>query len=128
MSAIFIGLCAMLLIRSLILHRHFSANELLRSQRRGLSSCELRRSAHLASHRDVYGARTLPAPLETRTLVWRCAGLAWRTQSQSIGLPNMVATCVTSVPVEQFDALFSPDFRLCAPTPATAGLGSALVR
>jgi hypothetical protein len=125
MSAIFVGFAALLLIRSLVLQHRIGAHQLLRSQHRGLLSCELRRAAHLASHRGIDGARTLPSPLETRTLVWRCAGLLWRMHTQSIGLPNMVASCVASVQAAQFDALFSPEFRVAPAGPGALGLDRA---
>jgi hypothetical protein len=129
MSALLLGFTAMLLLRALLLHHHVGSHQVLRSQHRGVLSCELRRAARLASHRDVDGARTLPTPMETRTLVWRCAGLPWRTQTQSVGLPNLVASCISTVDAAQFDALFSPEFRVAAPTAVAFGLGSApLVR
>ncbi len=109
----------------MMLHRRVARHEVLRVHQRVLLSCELRRCARLATHRGLDGALTLPTPLETRYLVWRCAGLAWRVDVQSVGLPNEVANRVAGVDAAQFDALFSAPFRCSAAMPPLAGLGPA---
>jgi hypothetical protein len=115
MTIVFAACAAVILIRAVWLHRRVIHHELLGLCRSGAMSCELRRCTHLVAHRDSSGAKTFPLPQETRTLVWRCAGLPWRTQEQSVGLPNALADSIAAVDAQQFDALFSVAFRRCGP-------------
>jgi hypothetical protein len=126
MSLALACIAAALLLRALLLQRRIARHPVLRSRRwgGGLLSRELRRFTHLASHRGLDGERTLPTPLETRILVWRCAGLPWRAQVQSVGLPNRVADCVASVAPANFDSLFSTPFRCGTADSASKRLGA----
>ena len=83
---------------------------------------ELWRSASLVAHHDASGRRTFPLPQETRTRLWRCAGVPFRREVQSLGLPNQVTDQISRVDSAEFDALFSPEFR------CTAGVGSPAAR
>jgi hypothetical protein len=125
MSFALAAFTAALLFGPLLLHRRVARHEVLHVHRRGLLSCELRRCAHLAVHRGLDGALTLPTPLETRYLVWRCAGLVWRVDVQGVGLPSEVADRVADVNAAQFDALFSAPFRGSAALPSLTGPGPA---
>jgi hypothetical protein len=116
---------AIVLIRALLLHRLLARHERLRLRHAGLLSCELRRKARLVAHRDGSGVKTFPLPQETRTLVWRCAGVPLRTQTQSVGLPNQVADSIDTVDAPHFDGLFSVDFRSSQRAPSRASLAQA---
>ena len=82
--------------------------------RSGLIRIELWRSARLVAHYDASGRRTFPLPQETRTRLWRCAGVPFRREVQSLGLPNQVTDQIGRVDSAEFDALFSPEFRRAA--------------
>ncbi len=96
--------------------------------RTGWVSCELWRRASLVAHVDTTGRKTFPLPQESRTRVWRCAGVPLRCDVESLGLPAQVTDQIDSVTATQFDALFSSAFR-CAPQdlPATK-VGGAMAR
>jgi hypothetical protein len=98
-------------VNSLRLRCGVLRHEQMQILRSGWLSVELWRHASLIAHRDISGGKSFPLPQETRTLLWRFAGLPVRCQVRSLGLPNQVTDQIGRVDGAQFDALFPPEFR-----------------
>lgn len=107
------------LAHALRIRGRLAGHQRLHLARAGWVSCELWRRASLVAHVDTTGRKTFPLPQETRTRVWRCAGVPLRCKVESLGLPAQVTDQIDSVTATQFDALFSSAFR-CVPQDATA--------
>lgn len=109
-------------VRALRIRGRLSHHERLKLVQCGWISCELWRKASLVAHHDASGVKTFPLPQETRTRVWRCGGIPFRVEVQSLGLPLQVSDQIDAVGASQFDALFSGPYRL------SAGSASAMIR
>lgn len=107
-------------LRALRLQARLAGHECLLVVTEGVLRRELWRRASLEAHIDASGARTFPLPQETRLVVWRCLGLPWRCEAQSLGLPAEVTDHISSVDATRFDALFSAPFRRFGVTGASA--------
>jgi hypothetical protein len=111
MLAALIVLALFVAVRALRLRARVSRHERLHVVQEGVIRCELWRKASLVAHQDVSGVKTFPLPQETRTRLWRCAGLPIHVEVQSLGLPAQVTNQIGSVSAAEFDALFSAPFR-----------------
>lgn len=124
MSALLIVTLACALLHAWRLHSRVHGHECLHVVDSGVHRRELWRRASLEAHVDASGARTFPLPRETRLVLWRCLGVPWRIEAQSLGLPAEVTDHIGSVDAQRFDALFSAPFRrhgLTASPAATTG-------
>lgn len=120
MTALLTLLLVAAALRALRLQARIAGHECLHAERTGLLRRELWRRASLEAHIDVSGARTFPLPQETRLVLWRCLGVPWRCEAQSLGLPAEVTDQISSVDATRFDALFSAPFRRFTSVPTAA--------
>lgn len=111
MTALLILLVVGAVLHGLRLRARLAGHECLLVVREGVLRRELWRRASLQAHVDASGVRTFPLPQETRVVLWRCLGLPWRCEAQSLGLPAEVTDHIGSVDATRFDALFSAPFR-----------------
>jgi hypothetical protein len=124
MTALLAVLLIGVALRALRLQARVAGHECLHVGHEGLYRRELWRRASLEAHIDASGTRTFPLPQETRLVLWRCLGLPWRCEAQSLGLPAEVTDHIGSVDATRFDALFSAPFRRFGVTDAaTAATG-----
>ncbi len=120
MTALLVLLVVGAVFRALRLQARLARYECLLVVQEGVWRRELWRRASLQAHVDVSGARTFPLPQEKRVVLWRCLGLPWRCEAQSLGLPAEVTDDIGSVDATRFDALFSAPFRRIGVTDASA--------
>jgi hypothetical protein len=120
MTALLIVALACALLCAWRLRSRVHGHECLHVEHSGVHRRELWRRASLEAHIDASGERTFPLPQETRLVLWRCLGLPWRCEVQSLGLPAEVTDHIGSVDAQRFDALFSAPFRRHGVTAAPA--------
>lgn len=107
-------------LRALRLQARIAGHECLFVVREGAMQRELWRRASLEAHVDASGVRSFPLPQETRLVLWRCLGVPWRCEAQSLGLPAEVTDSIGSVDATRFDTLFSAPFRRLGTTDVSA--------
>lgn len=97
-------LMSILVTRALYLHRQVAAMLLVRRQRSGWVSCEVRRRVSLVAlpgHVALY-----PVPRESRIRVVRFAGVVvWRSEL-SIALPDEACSHLSDISPQVFDSRF----------------------